>query len=452
MTRFKISMSCFVGSVIRVFAEDNMFAGVYFQDSVMRRMYYTYPEVLILDVTYGLNNPHLPLYILCTIGGNNETNIVALFLTNKQSDSSLYACMQLFKDVNTAWAETKVIITNYSLRERDVLEQLFPTARMQLSMSHLISVFDEEMSRSKYGLPEYMKKRLVELIEEMGKADTEEIFETLQEELMAYQHMPVIEYVQGELLPLRDQWVKAYKDTTFNLGEQTINRIDVLVAKINSETPKFSTIDNFFQVVIKFLESYRNEKRHGIIISNLRISFASHASSDDQWFYYNLLTPYAYSIVEHELNQLGGLSSDALSYLTIGDSACSCVLWATKNLPCAHMFLLRSLEKLSLCDETLVHKRWMKSTYYEVHDVNENSLLPVTEENEKIREKKKEKKKEAVKELNSMQKYLKVQGVGKKMAEYLSKCDMESSQRSVRYWSTCYNPGRLRILFLVSDL
>ena len=43
-------------------------------------MFQAYPEVLMVDATYKLNDLRLPLFVLLVIDGNGESEVCGLFL------------------------------------------------------------------------------------------------------------------------------------------------------------------------------------------------------------------------------------------------------------------------------------------------------------------------------------------------------------------------------------
>ena len=56
---------CSLGSVVIAFTDDdNTLKAIYFQASEMKSAFESYPEMLIVDATYKLNDLNMPLYVL----------------------------------------------------------------------------------------------------------------------------------------------------------------------------------------------------------------------------------------------------------------------------------------------------------------------------------------------------------------------------------------------------
>jgi len=58
-----------------------------------------FPELLLIDATYKLNNLWMSLYILMDVGSNEESNI-ALWLVSLEDESTISFLMNVFKKYN----------------------------------------------------------------------------------------------------------------------------------------------------------------------------------------------------------------------------------------------------------------------------------------------------------------------------------------------------------------
>ena len=56
--------------------DDGSLKILYFQNSSMTSLYSTFPEVLLLDATYCVNNLRMPLFVFICIDGNGEGGVV----------------------------------------------------------------------------------------------------------------------------------------------------------------------------------------------------------------------------------------------------------------------------------------------------------------------------------------------------------------------------------------
>ena len=64
------------GLVVTAFTDEDKLKAIYFQTSEMRSAFVSYPELLLIDATYKLNDLNMPLYVLMVVDGNGESEIV----------------------------------------------------------------------------------------------------------------------------------------------------------------------------------------------------------------------------------------------------------------------------------------------------------------------------------------------------------------------------------------
>lgn len=74
--------------------------GVYFQDQRMKVMFEAFPQLLLFDATFSLNDHRMSLIILLIVDGNGESQIVGLFLAISENAEILNTLLAHFKDEN----------------------------------------------------------------------------------------------------------------------------------------------------------------------------------------------------------------------------------------------------------------------------------------------------------------------------------------------------------------
>ena len=108
---------------------------LFFQDKLMKFVFSSYPEVLLVDTTYKLIDLRMPVYLMMCIDhdGNGQGEIVLVFITSIETEESITKMVQTFKAVNPQWSETKVVMSDKDFTERTVFRKEFPT---HLPISH----------------------------------------------------------------------------------------------------------------------------------------------------------------------------------------------------------------------------------------------------------------------------------------------------------------------------
>lgn len=84
----------------------------------MQHLYAKYPELVLYDATYKLNNRDMPLFTQCVVDGNGETELVSLFICKSESREGIGAMLEVFKALNPKCTETAVIIGDKDFADR----------------------------------------------------------------------------------------------------------------------------------------------------------------------------------------------------------------------------------------------------------------------------------------------------------------------------------------------
>ena len=100
----------FLGSTVEIFTDNqNTFTGLFFQDSIMKTFFVAYPEVLLVDTTYKLNELRMPVYLLLAIDSNGQSEIVGVFITLLETADYIRKTVTSCKSHNSNWNLTKVV-------------------------------------------------------------------------------------------------------------------------------------------------------------------------------------------------------------------------------------------------------------------------------------------------------------------------------------------------------
>ena len=90
-----------LGSTMEVFTDtEGTFTGLMFQDNLMKSVFSSYPEVLLVDATYKLTDLRMPVYLMMSINGNGQGEIVLVFLTSVETEQAITKMVHAFKELN----------------------------------------------------------------------------------------------------------------------------------------------------------------------------------------------------------------------------------------------------------------------------------------------------------------------------------------------------------------
>ena len=72
----------------------------FFQDCIMNATFSSHTELIIVDVTYKLNEFHIPLYLLLIVNGNGQSEIIGIYLTSHETQEAIMKMMRRLKSHN----------------------------------------------------------------------------------------------------------------------------------------------------------------------------------------------------------------------------------------------------------------------------------------------------------------------------------------------------------------
>lgn len=358
---------------MEVFSDEDAFVGLLYQDNIMRTVYNSYPEVLLFDATYKLTELRMPLYLLMAIDGNGHSEIVAVYLTVRETATSLGQMLGAFKRLNASWQKTVVIMTDKDMTERSTLSEEFPDAALQLCLFHTLRSFKREFSMEKMGLRAGMRDTVLEILAGMAHAKSPVVFGEKYAMLQDLQLQPVMEFFDKNWLGIKHEWATCYKNSQFTLGELTNNRLESMNGKVKSVCSRFASLDTFFTEFFAVLRVLRGERTHSHIMQCVMTRATPDVSlSADDMQYSDHVTPFAYSQIRKQLllrdsakmaDDGSGRFETSEGVIVATETSCQCSFWTTRKMPCRHIFACRKMKGLPSFDPALVADRWSATVY-----------------------------------------------------------------------------------------
>ena len=213
---------------------EGTFTGLMFQDSLMKSVFSSYPELLLVDATYKLTDLRMPVYLMMCIDGNGQGEIVLVFLTAIETEESITKMVQAFKNVNPQWTETKVVMSDKDFNERAVFRRQFPTAALHICLFHTLRSFRREVTTEKLGIRPGERDHALEIITKLAYSKSESEYDEHYQDLLQSGLKTVISYYNSNWHDIRFEWVECFKGVCFTLGERTNNRLENINGKIKS--------------------------------------------------------------------------------------------------------------------------------------------------------------------------------------------------------------------------
>ena len=309
-----------------------------------------------MDATYNLNNNRMPLYLMVTMDGSGQSEIVMACVTQLETEAAIQQMIRCFKQHNPSWNKIQVALTDKDMVERNVIKQEMPQANLGICLFHVLRTFKREVTVEKMKITQAQRDASLEMVQRLAYASTAEEYKRLYDGLCENCPLTVKDYYNKNWHQIKEEWVKCYRNVNVNLGNTTTNRVESLNAKIKSVCSRFATLHQFFKDFIAMLKVLREENKHKNILDSTCVPTQSRKILPDE--YARCLTTYAFRIVENEAKL-------AESLQTLNDSVtsetCSCATFVSMKLPCRHIFKFRNMHQISLFDEALFAIRWTKA-------------------------------------------------------------------------------------------
>lgn len=199
--------------------EENTVQAIYFQTGEMKGMFLSYPEVLFIDATYKLNDLQMPLYVLMSIDGNGESEIVCLWIVQSEDKSTLTNLLVEFKKHNESSSLIQCVMTDKDITEQDVIREQLPQAALVICLFHTLRTMRREVSCEKLGISQSERVMSLELLSKMAYARSEEAYLQIHNELTECAPKGVLEYFNENWHTIRNEWVDGLKNLHCNFKE-----------------------------------------------------------------------------------------------------------------------------------------------------------------------------------------------------------------------------------------
>ncbi|XP_004687094.1 PREDICTED: zinc finger SWIM domain-containing protein 3 [Condylura cristata] len=135
-----------------------------FQSSKMSDLFVRFPENLLLHRVENTQG-HI-LYAFLVENKERESRVVHFAVLKAETATSVAKMLSIFMEFNSDWPKVKVVFVDPSFPHRAVLQQLFPAARILLSIYHTTRLLEKKLHRSSADPPfkRLMKEALREAV------------------------------------------------------------------------------------------------------------------------------------------------------------------------------------------------------------------------------------------------------------------------------------------------
>uniref|UniRef100_A0A8C9KLN7 Zinc finger SWIM-type containing 3 n=1 Tax=Panthera tigris altaica TaxID=74533 RepID=A0A8C9KLN7_PANTA len=117
-----------------------------FQSSKMTDLFIRFPENLLLHRVENTQG-HI-LYAFLVENKEREGRVVHFAVLKAETATSVAKMLSIFTEFNTDWPKVKVVFVDPSFPHRAILQEIFPAARILLSIYHTTRLLEKKLHRS----------------------------------------------------------------------------------------------------------------------------------------------------------------------------------------------------------------------------------------------------------------------------------------------------------------
>ena len=211
------------------------------------------------------------------------------------------------------------------------------------------------------------RQLVLDIFQRMAYSHTAEDYSELRRQLHETGLDSVVTYFEANWHPLRAEWANCFL-ASGTFGNRTNNRLESINQKIKSLCSAYGNLNDFFRELRTVLACLRVERDNVALNCVSKVSLCTIGESVAAQ-YSRLLLPYPAGLVRTELARSEDVKvvDNQISGVIASSDGCTCRFHAGMHMPCRHMFAMRRVCGLHLCDDTLTDERWHVAHYHAVH-------------------------------------------------------------------------------------
>ncbi|KAG9473750.1 zinc finger SWIM domain-containing protein 3 [Eleutherodactylus coqui] len=133
------------------FGAQNQLQHLCFQTSNMGSWFVKFPESLLLNRVFGKHGYILYAFLVET--KERMAKIVHFAFVKEENSKNILKMLEMLKDFNPEWPKVKVIYTDISFEQKDILKKAFPSVRVLLSVYHTVRLIERKIK----GPPDFIQ-------------------------------------------------------------------------------------------------------------------------------------------------------------------------------------------------------------------------------------------------------------------------------------------------------
>ncbi|CAK9303848.1 unnamed protein product [Gordionus sp. m RMFG-2023] len=358
-----------INNIIEIYKEDNTFKGLYFQTPAMKEIFARFPELLLIDVTYKLNNFSLPVFTLYVVDGEESTRFAGVWIVASENYNNIFNMCGFFKINNNNHNKIQIILSGTDVAGHQAYKDAFPGVEIEICLFHVFQSFRREITIKKRNILDVQVKPILKILKKMVYASTLARYTKFYRRFESMQVEEVLEYYNKNWHPIREEFCLAWRPRKNNFNILTNNRTEVMRRVF--KMVNYSSLCDLFKRLKIIIDSSEQESIHKIMMNDKKKSFNKIEMDSSEYLYEKLLTTAGFEKIETQL--ILSKTTKLTNYISANYYDCTCGYKSRLQIPCEHILKLRKVSDIPLFDEKLVGQRWHKE--YNIQPYLKNEFI-----------------------------------------------------------------------------
>ncbi|KAK3922085.1 Protein FAR1-RELATED SEQUENCE 7 [Frankliniella fusca] len=345
---------------------------IFIQTSDMRENLKKFPEVLLMDTTYMINENRMPVSVIDVMDGEGEGLVVGYAFLSNESQDTLCSMLSYFVKVSgeSIFDRTECCVVDKDFSEIAAIKEVLPNVAV-----HICSVHTEKnFKKLAKGQPN--KKECIELMKALIYCDSQEKFDETYNNLRSIAASEMMQTFDKNWLKCQEAWSLKDKILVMNLKNNSTNRVErhnrLLKTVFNVNTALYEAVEGIVNIILANKKDDRLYKMHETLTKKTDINTCSDPIVE---VICNDLTDYAAKIVCEQL--LLSRKPSPLPFLyKPNETCCTCTLFKYFKLPCRHIMRYLRQQDLPLYTKEHIPQRWWKEYNFVNDAANEADVIP----------------------------------------------------------------------------
>ncbi|XP_077192236.1 zinc finger SWIM domain-containing protein 3 [Paroedura picta] len=217
-----------------------------FQTSKMKSLFVKFPESLLLHQVQS-EQGHL-LYAFLVESKDRVGKLVHLCILKEDTAENAQKMLSVFKEFNPEWQKIKVVFVDMSFRHRPILQELFPSVQVLLSVYHTVRLLERKLkeSHASFSFKHNLKLALREAVFSTSSSN----LDTLSEQVKRLVDQELYDYLQANWFSCEMLWYTHAKKGLHSCSTY-IDSLDLVTQKLSN---LFGTRVSLETSILRFVE------------------------------------------------------------------------------------------------------------------------------------------------------------------------------------------------------